>query len=73
MAQLTTIAEDDDIIQKMMDSAHVTADELKLQLLNEKDVKAAEAEKKGMLNGPYLVHLKLTKPRLSRTNIEEVF
>ncbi|KAL6856390.1 hypothetical protein J3F83DRAFT_764093 [Trichoderma novae-zelandiae] len=47
------IYKDDDIIQKMMDSAHVTADELKLQLLNEKDVQAAEADKKGPMLKKY--------------------
>lgn len=41
------VVEDDDIIQKLMHNAHVTAENLGLQLMNEKEVKAAEADKKG--------------------------
>ncbi|KAL7809431.1 hypothetical protein V8C26DRAFT_431926 [Trichoderma gracile] len=53
MALLIPITEDEDMIQKTMDSAHVTAEELELKLLNEKDVEAAEANRKGPILRKY--------------------
>ncbi|KAL7941286.1 hypothetical protein V8C42DRAFT_335299 [Trichoderma barbatum] len=40
------IYKDDEVIQKIMNNAGVTAESLGLHLINEKEVKAAEAEKK---------------------------
>lgn len=43
---LTIYLEDDEIIQKLMESAGVTPEGLGLQLMNEKEVKAAEGGRK---------------------------